>query len=155
MAITLTNLLKQDSTFSSNIFQGPFNADFAAANASLVVIIIISSSSNSSSSGGDEASDSDSNSISSCGSSKILTWTGKYKSGVMTGARVGQYKFGLGLVNTNLEPGSVNINWGPEPININLGPGLGPANANTRYLNLLVLMNVLLFFTFYLQFIMR
>ena len=82
-----------------------------------------------------------------------MTWTGKYKSGVMTGARVGQYKFGLGLANANLEPASVNINWGPEPININLGPG--PANANTRYLNLLVLMNVLLFFTFYLQFIMR
>ena len=29
---------------------------------------------------------------SSCGSSKILTWTGKYKSGV--GARAGKYKLG-------------------------------------------------------------
>ena len=32
------------------------------------------------------------NIISSCGSGKILTWTGKYKSGV--GARVGKYKLG-------------------------------------------------------------
>ena len=28
---------------------------------------------------------------SSCGSSKILTWTGKYKSGAIAGARVGKY----------------------------------------------------------------
>ena len=56
--------------------------------ASLVIIIItISSSSNSSSSG---VSGSDSDSTSSCGSSKILTWACKYKSGVMAGARVGK-----------------------------------------------------------------
>ena len=35
------------------------------------------------------------NSISSsCGSSKILTWTGKYKSGAIAGARVGKYNLG-------------------------------------------------------------
>ena len=57
-------------------------------NASLVIIIIISSSSNSSSSGG---SGSDSDSTSSFGSCKILTWAGKYKSGVMARTRVGKY----------------------------------------------------------------
>ena len=31
---------------------------------------------------------------SSCGSSKILTWTGKYKSGAIAGARVGKYNLG-------------------------------------------------------------
>ena len=36
---------------------------------------------------------------SSCGSSKILTWTGKYKSGVIAGARVGKYNLGTGPVN--------------------------------------------------------
>ena len=46
LAIIITNLLKHDLIFSSNTFQGPFNADFAAAKAS---IVIISSSSNSSS----------------------------------------------------------------------------------------------------------
>ena len=93
LAITLTDLLKKDLNFTSNIFYGPFNADFAAANAFFVVIIIISSSSssisssssssrnssNNSSSGGGGASDSGINSTSSCDSSKILTWTGKYK----------------------------------------------------------------------------
>ena len=72
----------------------PFNADFAIANASLVIIIIISSSSSDSSSSsgssGSSGRGSDSDSTSSCGSSKILTWTGKYKSGVMAGARVGK-----------------------------------------------------------------
>ena len=35
------------------------------------------------------------NSISSsCGSSKILTWTGTYKSRVIAGARVGKYNLG-------------------------------------------------------------
>ena len=62
-------------------------------------IIIISSSSSSSSgissscsssrstsnSGGGGASDSGINSTSSCGSSKILTWTGKYKAGAIAG----------------------------------------------------------------------
>ena len=71
----------------------PFTADFAAANASLVIIIIIiSSSSNSSSSSGGSSNASDG--TSSCGSSKILTWTGKYKSGVMAGARVNKYNLG-------------------------------------------------------------
>ena len=71
----------------------PFTADFAAANASLVIIIIIiSSSSNSSSSSGESSNASDG--TSSCGSSKILTWTGKYKSGVMAGARVNKYNLG-------------------------------------------------------------
>ena len=31
---------------------------------------------------------------SSCSSSKILTWTGKYKSGAIAGARVGKYNLG-------------------------------------------------------------
>ena len=71
----------------------PFTADFAAANASLVIIIIIiSSSSNGSSSSGGSSNASDG--TSSCGSSKILTWTGKYKSGVMAGARVNKYNLG-------------------------------------------------------------
>ena len=71
----------------------PFTADFAAANASLVIIIIIiSSSSNSSSSSGGSSNASDG--TSSCGSSKILTWTGKYRSGVMAGARVNKYNLG-------------------------------------------------------------
>ena len=71
----------------------PFTADFAAANASLVIIIIIiNSSSNSSSSSGGSSNASDG--TSSCGSSKILTWTGKYKSGVMAGARVNKYNLG-------------------------------------------------------------
>ena len=43
---------------------------------------------------------------SSCDSSKILTWIGKYKSGVIAGARVGNTNWGLGSVNTN---------WGPGP----------------------------------------
>ena len=70
----------------------PFTADFAAANASLVIIIIISGSSNSSSSSGGSSNASDG--TSSCGSSKILTWTGKYRSGVMAGARVNKYNLG-------------------------------------------------------------
>ena len=32
--------------------------------------------------------------ISSCGSSKILNWTGKYKSGAIAGARIGKYNLG-------------------------------------------------------------
>ena len=36
---------------------------------------------------------------SSCGSSKILTWTGKYNSGAIAGARVGKYNLGTGTVN--------------------------------------------------------
>ena len=86
MVITLTNLLKQDLTFSSNIFYESFNADFAAVNASL------SSRSNSSSCSGCNGSDGDS--TSSCVSSKILTWTGKYKSGAIAGATVGEYNLG-------------------------------------------------------------
>ena len=34
------------------------------------------------------------NTSSSCGSSKILTWTGKYKSETIAGARVGKYNLG-------------------------------------------------------------
>ena len=67
-------------------------------NAFFAVIIIISStsssssrssrsSSNSSSNGGGGASDSGINSTSSCGSSKILTWTGKYKPGAIAGPK--------------------------------------------------------------------
>ena len=74
LAITLTDLLKQNLTFSSNNFKGPFNVNFAAAKASHVVIISSSTSSNSG--GGGDGSGSDS--TSSCGkSSKILTWTRK------------------------------------------------------------------------------
>ena len=65
-----------------------------------------SSSSGSSSSSSSDGSGSDSDSTSSCSSSKILTWTGKYKSGVMAGDRVGKCKFGPGPVNTNLEQGA-------------------------------------------------
>ena len=65
LAITLKFLLKKDLTFSSNIFEEPFNTDFAAANAFLVIIIIISSISSSSSGGGGGASGSDINSTSS------------------------------------------------------------------------------------------
>ena len=36
LVIILTNLLKQDLIFSSNTFQGPFNADFVAAKTSLM-----------------------------------------------------------------------------------------------------------------------
>ena len=98
LAITLTDLLKKYLTFLSNIFQGPFNADFAAANAFFVVNIIISSSSSrsisNSSSGSGGATDSDINSTRSCGSSKILTWTGKYKPGAIDGAWNGKYTLG-------------------------------------------------------------
>ena len=51
--------------------------DFAAAKASLIVIILSSTNSSSSSGGGSDGSGIDS--TSSCGSSKILTWTGKYQ----------------------------------------------------------------------------
>ena len=68
--------------------------DFAATNAFLV-IINISSSSSSSSGGGGGASGSDINSTSSsCASSKILTWTGKCKSGAIAGAGIGKYNLG-------------------------------------------------------------
>ena len=95
LVIILTNLLKQDLTFSSNAFYGPFNADFAGAKSPLV-IIFSSSSGNSSScrrSGGGSSSGSDS--TSSCvSSSKILPWTGKYKLGAIAGVRVGKYNLG-------------------------------------------------------------
>ena len=41
LAITLTNLLKQNLTFSSNVFKGPFYVDFATAKASLVVLVVV------------------------------------------------------------------------------------------------------------------
>ena len=66
--------------------------DFAATNTYLVIIIIISSSSNSSGSSGGSGSDSDS--TSNCGSSKIFTWTGKYKSGAIAGARISKDNLG-------------------------------------------------------------
>ena len=66
--------------------------DFAATNTYFVIIIIISSSSNSSGSSGSSGSDSDS--TSNCGSSKILTWTGKYKKGAIAGARIGKDNLG-------------------------------------------------------------
>ena len=73
LAIILTNLLKQDLTFSSNTFKGPFNADFAAANASLVINISKSSGDSSSCSSG-RGSSSGSDSTSTCdSSSKILS----------------------------------------------------------------------------------
>ena len=52
----------------------------------IIVSSSSSSSSSNSSSGGGGASDSDINSTSSCGSSEILTWTGKYKPGAIAGA---------------------------------------------------------------------
>ena len=66
--------------------------DFAATNTYFLIIIIISSSSNSSGSSGSSGSDSDS--TSNCGSSKILTWTGKYKKGAIAGARIGKDNLG-------------------------------------------------------------
>ena len=66
--------------------------DFAATNTYFVIIIIISSSSNSSGSSGSSGSDSDS--TSNCGSSKILTWTGKYKKGAIARARIGKDNLG-------------------------------------------------------------
>ena len=106
LAITLTDLLKKDLNFTLNIFYGSFNADFAAADAFFVVNIVISSSSSSSSSssrsssnsssGGGGATDSDINSTRSCGSSKILTWTGKYKPGAIDRAWDGKYTLGTG-----------------------------------------------------------
>ena len=89
LVITLTNLLKLKLSFSPNIFSGSFNASFAAANAFLVIFIISTNCSSSSSSGG--GSDSDSNSASSCISTKIWTWTSKYKSGAIVVARVAKY----------------------------------------------------------------
>ena len=63
--------------------------------------MISSSSSSSSSGGGGGASGSDINIvlvvnsiIISCGSSKILTWIGKYKSGAIAGARFGKCNLG-------------------------------------------------------------
>ena len=90
LVITLTNLLKLKLSFSPNIFSGSFNASFAAANAFLV-IFIISTNCNSSSSSSGGGSDSDSNSASSCVSTKIWTWTSKYKSGAIVVARVAKY----------------------------------------------------------------
>ena len=46
------------------------------------------------------------------------------------GARVGQYKFVLGPVNTNKGPGPVNTNWGVVLLNANFGPR--PVNTNWR-----------------------
>ena len=89
LVITLTNLLKLKLSFSPNIFSGSFNASFAAANAFLVIFIISTNCNSSSSSGG--GSDSDSNSASSCISTKIWTWTSKYKSGAIVVARVAKY----------------------------------------------------------------
>ena len=89
LVITLTNLLKLKLSFSPNIFSGSFNASFAAANAFLVIFIISTNCNSSSSSGG--GSDSDSNSASSCVSTKIWTWTSKYKSGAIVVARVAKY----------------------------------------------------------------
>ena len=65
--------------------------DIAAAKASLVIIIISScgNSGSCSSSGGVSSSGNDS--TSNCGSSsKILSWTGKYKLGAIAGVRVGK-----------------------------------------------------------------
>ena len=55
----------------------------------VVVVAVVYSSS-----GGGGASDSDINSTRSCGSSKILTWTGKCKPGAIEGAWDGKYTLG-------------------------------------------------------------
>ena len=81
-------------TFSSRLF----NADFPATKVFLVIISSSSGSSNSSShsrNGGGSVSGI--GSTSGCASSsKILTWTGKYKLGAMAGAgaRVGKHNLG-------------------------------------------------------------
>ena len=55
----------------------------------IVVLVVVNSST-----GGGGASDSDINSSRSCGSSKILTWTGKYKPGAIDGAWDLKYTLG-------------------------------------------------------------
>ena len=67
--------------------------DSAAAKVSLAIISSSSSGSGNinSCSKSDIGSGSDSDSTSGCGSSNILTWTGKYKLGVIVGARVRKY----------------------------------------------------------------
>ena len=87
LAIVITNLLKQDLSFSSNTFLRPFNADFAAAKASLVII----SSSGNSISGDGSGNGIDSTNTCGSTSSKIFSLTGKYKLGVIAGVRVDKY----------------------------------------------------------------
>ena len=94
LAITLTNLLKKDLTFTSNIFKGHLvrilllrmhfllllslvvvardssSRQQLVVVAVILIVLVVNSAS------------------SSCGSSNILTWTGKYKSGAITGARI-------------------------------------------------------------------
>ena len=110
-------------TFSSNIFQGLFNTDFPVGKVFLFIIISSSSGSsgNNSScnrSGGGSGSGSDS--ISGCGSSssKILTWTNKYKLRAIAGARVG--KCNLGTRSSKFRSESVNTSW---LVNTDLGQG--------------------------------
>ena len=98
------------------------------------VIIFSSSSGNSSScssSGGGSSNGSDS--ASTCGSSsKILSWTGKYKLRAISGVRVGKYNLGTRVGkckvsamfgNIGWGPGLVDTNWGPRQVNTSWGPG--------------------------------
>ena len=70
--------------------------DSAAAKVSLAIISSSTRGSGNinSCSKSDVGSGSDSDSTSGCGSSNILTWTGKYKLGVIAGARVRKYNLG-------------------------------------------------------------
>ena len=138
MAIILLNLLKQDL---SNTFLGAFNADFASAKASPVIIINRSgtgSSSSCSRRGGGTSSGSDS--ASSCGSSKILSGTDKYKLGTIAGVRVGEcnlgtrvskFKVSVRVGKHKFGPGLVDANWGPGPGPGDQVKGWEPENTNT------------------------
>ena len=90
LAITLTDLLKKDLTFKGRLMRVLLHfllllslVVLAVVVAAVGVVVIVVG-----------ASDSDINSTSSCGSSKILTWTGKYKPGAIAGAWDGKYTLG-------------------------------------------------------------
>ena len=152
LAIRITNFLKQDLTFSSNTFQGPFDVDFAAVKASLVIISSNGNSSSCSRSGGGSGSDSDSTSTYSSSIRKIFSWTEKCKLGAISWVKVGKYNLGTragkckvsvrvgkhrlgaraGRCKLRAMSGPAYTNWGPGPRNANWGPGPGLGNTKTQ-----------------------
>ena len=79
---------------------------------------------------------------SSCGSSKILTWTVKYKPGV--GARAGKYKLRAKVGKYNLGARALKYNLGARVSKYKLGTrarakgqvkGRGPGNTKTKFKN--------------------
>ena len=110
---------------------GPFNAGFAAVKASIfvviiiiiiitIIIVIISSSSCSSGGGSSSGSDSTSN----CGSSsKIQSWTDKYKLGAIARVRASKYNLGTRAGNVKFLSGSVSPSWRPGLVDTNWGQG--------------------------------